>query len=297
MLSNRITYLAAPPRSVPLRVACRALLGITGTIGAIFLVLGLAFALAFGGGLNPIDELRLALSTTTAQGVVTNVVATNCTENDVPVYEYHFTFSTPDGQTVTAQSYATGRGWSPENRVKIKYVPGKPTVATMEETRRSQFSPWVFSLVLIFPAIGAAFFVTATLRGLRQVALLRHGEIAGAQTLSQEMTGVRVNDVPVIEYTYEFEARDGETYLGAAKSLPSGRIGDEAQEPVLYLSSNPERSTLIDALPLRYPLDVDGTGQWITRESIWPVVWYGLIWAAIIALAAFGLLRTLASLD
>jgi len=295
MLSKRITYLAEPPRPVPLRVICRALLGITGTIGATFLILGLTFALAFGGGLNPIDELRLALSTTTAQGVVTNVTATNATENDVPVYEYCFTFSTPDGQTVTARSYATGRWWSPDDRVKVRYVPGKPTVATMEETRRSRFSLWVFSMVLIFPLVGAAFFVTATLRGMRQVTLLRHGQIAGAQMLSQEMTGVRVNNRPVIKYTYEFEARDGETYLGSSKSLPSERIGDEAQEPVLYLPSNPEQSTLIDALPLRYPLDIDAASQWVTRESIWPVVWYGLIWAAIIALVAFNLLHLLGS--
>ncbi|MFQ6102020.1 MAG: DUF3592 domain-containing protein [Anaerolineae bacterium] len=296
MLSNRIMYLTAPPRPVPLRVMCRALLGITGTIGAAFLILGLMFTLAFGGGFNPIDELRLALSTTTAQGTVTEVIVTNATENNVPVYEYHFTFHTLDGQTFTARSYATGRRWSPEDRVEVQYVPDEPTIATMEETRRSQFTPWVFSLVLLFPAIGAALFVTATLGGLRQVMLLRHGEIARAQALSQEMTNVRVNNVPVIKYTYEFEAHDGETYLGSSKALPSERIGDEAQEPVLYLPSNPGVSTLVDGLPLRHPLDVDGAGQWITHESIWPVVWYGLIWTAIIALVTFGLLRILGTL-
>jgi hypothetical protein len=160
----------------------------------------------------------------------------------------------------------------------------------MEETRRSQFTPWVFLLTMLFPAVGAAFFVAATVGGLRQVMLLRHGELSSAQTLSQEMTNVRVNNVPVMKYTYEFEAGDGEAYLGSSKALPSGHIGDEAREPVLYLPSNPKLSTLVDALPLRYPLNVDEFGQWVAHESVWPVVWYGLIWAAILAIVAIGLL-------
>jgi hypothetical protein len=148
-------------------------------------------------------------------------------------------------------------------------------------------------LVLIFPIVGAALFVGGTVRGLRQVTLLRHGEIAGAQMISERATNVRVNNVPIIEYSYEFDAHDGESYPGSSKSLPSQRIGDEVQEPVLYLPWNPYRSTLVDGLPLRYPLDVDDFGQWTTHERIWPVVWYALIWAGIIVVVAIGCLRAL----
>jgi hypothetical protein len=293
MLSDRISQLASPPRPVPLRVACRAMLGIAGSLGAAFLVLGMAGVIAFGGGFHPIDELRLALSTATTQGVVTDVAATNATENQVTVYKYEFTFSTPDGQTVTAHGYATGRLWSPEDRVLVHYVPGKPAVAQMEETRRSLFSPWVFALTLLFPVTGAVLFVLAAVRGVQQVTLLRWGEIAAAQMLSERATNVRVNNVPVIEYAYEFPAHDGETYIGSSRSLPTQHIGDETREPVLYLPSNPRRSTLVDALPLRYPLDVDGYGQWTTRESVWPVVWYALIWGGVVVLGGLILLRLL----
>ena len=126
--------------------------------------------------------------------------------------------------------------------------------------------------------------------------LLRHGEIAGAEMLSERPTNVRVNNVPVIEYTYEFEARDGESYVSSSKSLPSQRIGDEAEEPVLYLPWDPYRSVLVDALPLRYPLDVDTFGQWAAPGTTWPIVRYALVWMAIVAVAVIGLLRALGML-
>ena len=61
----------------------------------------------------------------------------------------------------------------------------------------------------------------------------------------------------------------------------------------MYLPSNPQLSTLVDALPLRYTLDVDDFGQWVSYESVWPVVWYGLAWMGITAHVIYGLLRVL----
>jgi hypothetical protein len=123
--------------------------------------------------------------------------------------------------------------------------------------------------------------------------LLRSGRIAGAQIISENATGTSINNVPVIAYVYEFEADDGESYMGKSKSLPSGRIGDEVQEPVLYLSRNPKKSTLVDAIPLRHPLDVDEYGQWRTSEGVWPIVWYTLIWIGIAAIALYALAHAL----
>ena len=77
MLSNRINRLAPPPRSVPLRVAISAMFGITGWMGAIFLIVGLAFSLVFISDYRPIDEIRLAASRTTAQGRITAVLVTH----------------------------------------------------------------------------------------------------------------------------------------------------------------------------------------------------------------------------
>ena len=290
MLSNRIDQLAAPPRPVPLRVACRAMFGLTGTLGAFFLLLGMLFAWIFVGDYQPISEARLALSATTTTGIITSVDATSATENEETVYVYEFTFRTPDEQKHTGHSYTTGWQWSVEDRVDVEYVPGNPTIARIEGARRSQFSPFVL-FVCIFPGIGAIFFTVSTIGGLQQTMLLRYGRIAGAQITSEQATGASINNVPVIAYVYEFDADDGESYLGKSRSLPSGRIGDEAREPVLYLPRNPRKSMLVDAIPLRHPLAVDEYGQWETHESVWPIVWYTLTWIGILGGVAYALMR------
>ncbi|MBN1976064.1 MAG: DUF3592 domain-containing protein [Anaerolineae bacterium] len=296
MLSNRIDQLAAPPRPVPLRVACRALLGRTGGMGAIFLLTGLLATWLFIGDIRPIAEVRLALSSETTTGTITRVERTNTTVNDVTVYRYLFAFRTPNEETFTGQSYTVGQEWSAESRVTVQYVPDKPSIARIEGSQLSAAPMWGALLVLIFPGTGAALFLSGAVSGWKQTTLLRHGEVAGAKIISEHATGVIINNVPVIAYDYEFPANDGEEYMGSSKSMPSGLVGDEAREPVLYLPRNPRMSTLVDAIPLRYPLDVDEYGQWMAREGVWPIVWYALIWAGILGSVAYALLRTLSDL-
>lgn len=206
MVSNRIAYLAPPPRRVPLPVVCSAMLGVTGIIGAAFLILGMLF---------------------------------------------------------------------------VWLVVGDPG------------APLSVCLVFVFPVVGAALFATSTVRGARQVALLRHGRVAGAHKVSEQATNTTVNDQPVVKYVYEFQAGDGRTYQGTSRAISSEEIGDEDVEPVLYLPSNPSLSVLVDALPLRSTLDVDEDGQWVSYESVWPVVWLGLAWMGVLAHAMYGLSRLL----
>jgi hypothetical protein len=296
MLSNRISRLAPPPRPVPLPVVCSAMFGVTGSLGAIFLITGLVFTIVFTQGYRPVDEVRLALSQTTARGIITSVSETNSTENDVPVYEYGFAFTTSRGQEVTGRSYFTGERWGAKTSVTIEYVPEEPAIARIKGARLSMFMPWVL-FVLLFPAIGAVMFGWATIGGWRQVALLRHGEVADARILSQRPTNVEINGRPVIEYFYEFRTGAGETFNGSAKALPSERIGDEENEPALYLPANPDRSTLVDAIALSHPLDVDGiSGQWVSQEGISKVVLYVTIWVVAAALGGYWILRTFGGL-
>jgi hypothetical protein len=296
MLSNRISRLAPPPRPVPLAVICSAMFGVAGWLGAIFLTTGLGFTIVFTQGYRPVDEMRLALAQTTAQGIITTVSETNSTENDVPVYEYGFAFTTNSGQRVTGRSYFTGDRWGANTSVTIEYVPEEPAIARIKGARLSLFMPWVL-FVLLFPAIGAAMFGWAAIGGWRQVALLRHGEVADARILSQRPTNVEINGRPVIEYFYEFRTGAGETFNGSAKALPSERIGDEENEPALYLPANPDRSTLVDAIALSHPLEVDGiSGHWISHEGITKVVLYVMTWVVAVALAGYWILQTFGGL-
>lgn len=280
MLSNRIAQLVPPPRWVPLPVICSAMLGVVGGMGALFFIFGMIGVWVFAGDLHPLDEWRLAHSAATAEATITKVSATNSTENDVRVYEYRFTFRTPDEKTISGRSYSTGRLWTQGDTATVWYLPDKPTVARLDGTRLSTFALWVL-FVLIFPLDGMIMFIISTIRGLRHVILLRYGQVSSARTLDRKPTGASVNHQPVMKYTYEFQADTGETRSGSSKAVYTEKIGDEAQEPVLYLPANPGVSMLVDALPLRCPLDVNESGQWAFYGSMWPIVWFGLAWLGI----------------
>jgi Protein of unknown function (DUF3592) len=229
---------------------------------------------------HPLEEWRLAHSAATAEATITRVSATNATENDVAVYEYRFTFRTPDEKTISGRSYSTGHLWTEGDTATVWYLSDKPTVARLDGTRLSTFAPWVL-FVLIFPIVGAVMFAIATISGLRHVILLRYGHVAGARTLERKPTGASVNNQPVMKYIYEFQADNGEILSGSSNAVYTERVGDETQEPVLYLPASPAVSMLVDALPLRCPLDVNESGQWVSYESVWPVVWFSLAWLGI----------------
>jgi hypothetical protein len=287
MLSNRIRNLAPPPRSVPLTVIGSAMFGATGAFGAIFLIAGLGFTLIFTRGYRPVDDFRLVASKATARGVITSVSEMNATENDVEVYEYGFTFTARNERKYAGYSYTTGRQWSVESAVTVEYVADDPSIARIQGARTSLFSPWVL-FVLIFPAVGAALFGSAAIGGLRQAALLRYGVLADAHITASRPTGTSVNDVPLLNYSYEIRTGTGEIFDGSAKSFPSDRIGDEESEPALYLPSRPGISTLVDAIPSHYQLEVDeSTGRWISQGGYWKLALYILACAVSVALAAY----------
>lgn len=277
MLTGRITYLAEAPRRVPWSVIAATLPGTIGSFGAIFFILGMVFVAIFAGDVRPIDEVRLNASSAAAIGTVTQVRETDASENDEAVYEYDFTFRTRTETPVTAKSYATGRHWAEGDQVTVMYLPDKPTVAVFEGARRTIFPWWAAIFVGIFPLIGGAMLLSGLFNGWRQIRLLEIGKIAYARSISAQPTNTSINNQPVLKYTYEFQADDGQTYTGASKSLPKAQLGDEANEPVLYFLSNPKRSMLLDTVPLRYALNTDVEGQWISDGNPWPILWSTLI--------------------
>jgi hypothetical protein len=101
--------------------------------------------------------------------------------------------------------------------------------------------------------------------------LLRHGEITGAIKISSDLKDPNGKNVSLIKYSYEFRDRLGTLYTGVSEVLPPVNIGDETSEPILYLPSNPRKSMLVDALSLKYPLEVDEKGNWQHRGSVEPV--------------------------
>jgi len=289
-LSNRIERLEPPPRRVPLPAVCAAMTGFLSVFGAVFFSFGMIFVWVFGAGLSPLNEWRLSGSFAAAPAVVEEVSATGGTVNDVTVYEYRFRYTPGDGIPLYGTCYTTGKRWSEGTRAAAHYLPGNPEVARLEGSRISQFPPWILLIVLIFPVVGLCLFIPSVFSGRRKIKLLRYGEITGAENITVSPTNTRVNDVPVMKYAYAFRDRMGQVYTGASRALPTEKIGDEQREPVLYLPSNPRRSMLVDAMPLRFPLEVDESGGWRHRGFIKPVLAFVLTWAAVLVHVVIGFL-------
>lgn len=290
MFSQRISRLVAPPRWVPLPTACAALTGLIGFVGAIFFSFGMLFMWVFGAALHPLDEWRLSRSYAEAPAIIESVKPTNANVNRTPVYEYRFHFQPGDGEPVNGTCYTTGQTWQDGDRVAAHYLPENPEVARLEGSRRSMFSPWIILFLLIFPTVGLAFFVPPIVSGVKKIKLLRSGEITGATSISSSPTNTSINNVPVMKYSYEFRDRLGAIYTGASKALPTEKIGDEAAEPILYLPSNPQQSMLVDALPLKLPLEVDEEGHWRHRGSIKPVLLFLLAWSLVLVHVAVAII-------
>ena len=281
-ISNRIERLVKPPRWVPIGTACASLTGIVGLFGAFFFSFGMIFVWLFGAGVSPINEWRLSHSSARIPAVIEEVSATNSTENEVEIHKYRFGYTPGDGLPLEGHCYTTGRRWSKGDHVPAIYLPESPEVACLEGARLSAFGPWVLLFILLFPAVGLGIFIPTTISGWKKIKLLRFGEITGAEKISMSPTNTTVNDVPIMKYSFTFRDRLGRAFTGESRSLPTSKIGDDDREPVLYLPSNPERSMLVDALPLRYPLEVNENGHWRHRGSFKPVMMFLFAWIPIL---------------
>lgn len=288
-ISNRIHRLAKPPRRVPIGTACASLMGIAGIIGMFFFSFGMIFVWVFGAGIHPLKEWQLSRSFAAVPAMIEDVSVTNASENEVNVYEYRFSYTPDDGIPREGRCYTTGRKWNEDDRVTAHFVPSNPEVACLEGARLSTFSPWVLLFILVFPVVGLAIFIPTLISGWKKIKLLRFGEITGVESLSSTPTNTTVNDIPVMKYSYTFRDQMGRVFNGHSKSLPTEKIGDEEREPVLYLPSNPKRSMLVDALPLRFALEVDQYGQWHHHGSIKPVFLFLVAWIPILIHILIGL--------
>jgi len=217
-----------------------------------------------------------ARAAATSQAVVTDVTDTNASENDATVYRYTFRFETAEEETTTARSYSTGRLYSRATEWTSSICQASQVWPRLQGTRLSTFSPWVMPFVSIFPLIGLVMLVVSTVSGLRQVFLLIYGEIGGGASAFEQAD----------RYAREQAAGDLNTATSCTpamgrrtrrvRALPSGRVGGRSRRSSLYLPSNPKLSVLVDALPLRYPLESTRVASGCRASQFGR--WCGLAW-------------------
>jgi hypothetical protein len=255
MAVHNILNLAGPPRNVPLSVRLRVLFGgALNQAGWFFFGFGLAFVWAFTLNADLTSWYRFRGQLDTAQGKVIYSKKTLFSKGGskhskgTPVYAIHYAFTNPDGTEYKGLSYKTGKQLNEGKTVTIEYPQGKPQTSRIKGMRQKPVGFFgIFPVV--FPMIGLLFIIGGIKKGIKANRLLTLGEQTTGQLKSKEKTNTKVNKKPVYKLTFEFNTAEGMTYETVAKTHETGKLEDQAQEPLLYDPVLPSYAVMLDDLP------------------------------------------------
>jgi hypothetical protein len=197
--------LAPPPRPVPASVQLHLLASSTTLFGAAFFALTSLMASIFILSTDPIGSYRLSRHRETAPAWLERVEKTGASANDQPIWRHEYTFRLPDGTPMRGVSYSAGehaayrdpRLAGPPRPIFAEYVPGDPRTNRLVGTETAMFSPWAIPMGGALPAIGLALFIAGLRRGLRQIHLLAHGDLATGTITSCTLTHSEDKGEPV----------------------------------------------------------------------------------------------------
>jgi hypothetical protein len=115
--------------------------------------------------------------------------------------------------------------------------------------RNAEFPAWVALVVMFFPIIGLTLAYFGFKKGFLSVKLLKYGEFTRGKLLQSVPTASKVNGRVVHEMTFEFTAKDGQSYQTIAKTHQTELLQDEETEGILYLPENPNKAMTLDEMP------------------------------------------------
>lgn len=263
------SFLAKPPRAVPLSVQLRLLFGgFSNQFGWIFFGFGMIFVWIFGFQCDPMALIDFSGELETAQGTIIKQTKTNMSEGGnehtpgTPIYlnEYKFGF---ENRTYEGKSYSLGRKGQQGQNVVIEFPVGRPQRSRIHNMRTAVFPIFVL-FVFIFPLIGLTFVLVGMWNGRRAGKLLKIGEFTTGKLVSKEATNTKVNDQRVYKLSFEFQTESGETKTAIAKTHQTEKLLDDDREPLLYDPLFPDKATLLDHLPGSPQIDHHGQ---ITAKS------------------------------
>ena len=248
-----------PPRRVPPEIARAAQRTaaplFVAVFGGLFLVAGIAATAAFFPWRMWEDDRLRAADTATAVGRVTSVADTRLSISRKRVVRYLFQFQAAGGERVCGLCYSTGRTWSENAEVPVRYRPEDPGLCTIAGARRSAGSG-ASALVLLFPALGAGLLAWFVLARRRMSALLERGTLAQALVTALEETAVRVNKRRVYAIALQMvdssagAALEVDSHVPEVLAFARGRMEGKQPVFVLYDPARPKRALLPETLQL-----------------------------------------------
>lgn len=257
------SFLARPPRHVPILVRCRMLFGgFVNQFGWIFFGFGMIFVWIFGLNCDPMALVDFRGPLASEKGVITNAIETSMSEGGgehskgTPIYLFKYKFEF-EGTSYKGQSYKVGRGPGAGTKVTIEFPEGRPERSRIKGMRTAAF-PIVVLFVFIFPIVGLCFMICGFLFGWKTAKLLRIGEFGYGKLIDKKATGTEINSQRVYKFTFEFQTEAGETKQAIAKTHQTQKLEDNEWEPLLYDPVYPEKATLLDHLPGEPQVSYDG---------------------------------------
>lgn len=180
-------------------------------------------------------------------GTLTQMVKTNTRVNHANIYEYDFTYTTPDNVKRTGMSYDYYDEF-PNDAVEVEYVAAQPEISRIIGMDRSQMSPWALLGGAIPLLMGFIFFFIAYKKGKKNLYLVCNGILTEGKIISSERTNTRINNRYVYRVTFQFNA-NGTPIQAVTRTHLMDRITDEAKEKVIYDANDPQNANFVDAMP------------------------------------------------
>jgi hypothetical protein len=247
--NSNISSFYSGNRKIPIGIQIKIWFGNVLTIlGLAFFIMGLPFTFAFisfstlfGPSFNEKDP--------TAKALVLDVNSTNSSINDVTVYKYNYQFQTDDGKTYNGQGFSTGKVFNTSDLIVVNYKSENPELSKAVELRSSEFGGGIGFFVLIFPLIGLIMLFFSIRKAIKQISILKIGELAEGKLLFKTPTNTKINNQTVYALTFEFKATDGQVYQAVTKTHLYQRLEDEQLEKLVYDPDKPSNAVLLDALP------------------------------------------------
>lgn len=233
--------------SIYLNPAQKFSLFIKGGWPAIFLILFAfgPFLFQIGGGTSAFVDLQFNFrEVKQTRGFVIDMIETNLTAEDYPVYQYEYSFPI-ELETVYGTSFSSEFDLSYDQDIPIEYIVADPSLSRIVGSR--------FSKTPIFAYIGAGFFLISIVfiplrlrRSNRISKVLRDGTFAQAKYTDFRETAVEINEQRQFELTYEYQVGKETHYEYLRTTYP-----DEAEDylALVYSNQEPSLAILINKLP------------------------------------------------
>lgn len=259
-MSQRGENLVRPPRTVPLSLTVSALFGgFINQFGWFFFTFGMFFVVLFCREMDFSDHTRFRGALATAAATILEGQETDLeiNEEDVVCWSYQYEV---DGQTYAGQSFTNGWRYEEGQQVQVEYPVDDVTCTRIVGSRRSKTPIFILFVIGIFPTVGALFWIAGIRQGLKARRLLANGLLAGGRLVGKEPTNMTINDQTVYELKFAFQP-DGfaREFHCTARSHQPESLEDEAEEPLLYLPSDPQEAVMLDSLPSGAVIGADGT--------------------------------------